>query len=70
MFCFNKLLTFQIIKKYVTYLGFNSYIISYNFVLYAMYITPHLHVVKGFWKFEILKHFEFLQISNLLTFYF
>jgi hypothetical protein len=35
-----------------------------------MYITPHLHVVKGFWKFEILKHFEFLQISKFLTFYF
>jgi hypothetical protein len=52
------------------YLGFNSYIISYNIFTYVMYITPHLHVVKGFWKFEILKHFEFLQISKFLTFYF
>jgi hypothetical protein len=29
---------------------------SYNFVLYVMYITAHLHVVKNFWKFEIMKH--------------
>jgi hypothetical protein len=29
---------------------------SYNFVVYVMYITPHLHVVKDSWKFENLKH--------------
>jgi hypothetical protein len=30
--------------------------INYNFVLYVMYITPHLHVINDFRKFEVLKH--------------
>ncbi len=36
-------------------------IINYNFVLYFMHITPHLHVVKDFWNFKKLK--------NTLNFY-
>jgi hypothetical protein len=36
-------------------------IISYNFVLYFMYITTHLHVIKDFWNFKILR--------NILKFY-
>jgi hypothetical protein len=32
-------------------LDFCFYIIKYNFVLDVMHITPHLHVVKDFWKF-------------------
>jgi hypothetical protein len=28
----------------------------FNFVLYVMYIKPHLHVIKRLLKFEILKH--------------
>jgi len=28
--------------------------INYNFVLDVMYIIPHLHVEKDFWKFKIL----------------
>jgi hypothetical protein len=31
-------------------------IIKYNFFLYGMHITPHLHVVKDSWKFKILKN--------------
>jgi hypothetical protein len=49
-----------------TILGFFSCIINYNIFLYVMYITTHLHVVKDFWKFE--KYFEFLEISNSITF--
>jgi hypothetical protein len=30
--------------------------INYNFVLYVMYITPHLHVINDFQNFEVLKH--------------
>jgi hypothetical protein len=40
----------------LTILGFFFYIINYNFVLYVMHITPHLHKVKDFWKFKILKN--------------
>jgi len=48
----------------LTTLGFVSCIINYNFVLYVMNITPHLHVVKDFWKFENWKNFEILKFSN------
>jgi hypothetical protein len=38
---------------------------KYNFALDVMYITPHLHVVKNFWKFKILlikiKFFKILK---------
>jgi hypothetical protein len=30
--------------------------IIYNFVLYVMYITPHLHVIQNSWYFKILKN--------------
>jgi hypothetical protein len=29
---------------------------NYNLFLYVMDITPHLHVLKDSWHFEILKH--------------
>jgi hypothetical protein len=32
-------------------LSFFIYIIKYNFVLYVMQITPHLHLVQDFRKF-------------------
>jgi hypothetical protein len=31
-------------------------VISYNFVVYAMYNIHHLHVINYFENFEILKH--------------
>jgi hypothetical protein len=43
----------------LTTLGFASYIINYNFVLYVMHITPHLHMVKDSWNFKILRFYIF-----------
>jgi len=37
------------------FLGFSFFIISYNFVLYVMCITYHLHVGKDSWIFLIIK---------------
>jgi hypothetical protein len=34
--------------------------IKYNFILYDMHITAHLHVVKDFWKI--------LNYENILNF--
>jgi hypothetical protein len=50
-------------------LKFLCFIINYNFVLYVMFITHHLHVVKDFWTFEIVKtYIEFLKNSNFINF--
>jgi hypothetical protein len=48
-----KIFKFQIVWKYAIYL-FIYCVIKYNFFLDVMYITPHLHVVKDFWNFEIM----------------
>jgi hypothetical protein len=53
----------------LTILAFISYIIKYNFVLYVMHITPHLHVVQDFSNFEILKTILNFWIFEFHIFY-
>jgi signal transduction histidine kinase len=38
----------------ILFYDFFSCLIKYNFALYFVYITPHLHVIKDFWNFKIL----------------
>jgi hypothetical protein len=45
---------FDSYQNMLNILAFFFNIINYNFVLYVMHITPHLHVVKDCWKCKIL----------------
>jgi hypothetical protein len=56
MFHLEKWLEFEIIIKNKNFTFFN-YTLSYNFLIYIMYIITHLYVVKDFWNSEILKQF-------------
>ncbi len=47
---------FESYQNMLTSLRFFLGIIKSNFVLYVMHITPHLHVVRDFWKSKNLKN--------------
>jgi hypothetical protein len=47
---------FESYQKMLTTLGFCFLYHNYNFFLYVMHITPHLHVVKDSWKKINLKN--------------
>jgi hypothetical protein len=54
----------------LTTLGFCSLYYKLPICLYVMHITPHLHVVKDFWNFLILKNIsnsKKFQIPHLLN---
>jgi hypothetical protein len=62
---------FESYQNILIILGFYFLVIKkYNFVLYVMHITPHLHMVKNSWKFKIFKNIlniEFFKIPYLLN---
>jgi hypothetical protein len=67
MFCFEKCQSqFQIIlqNNMLTILCWCFCTLSYNVILYAIYITHHLHALKNSWNFEILKHILNFEIST------
>jgi len=64
------IIIFESYQNMPTFQGFCFlYHINYNFVLYVMHITLHLHVIKDFSKFSNLKNTsKYLWISNFHIF--
>jgi hypothetical protein len=44
-------------QKFIFFIFYFYYTLSYNVFSYIMYIMAHLCVVKDFWRFEIMKQF-------------
>jgi hypothetical protein len=57
---------FELYQNMLTTLGFCFLYHNYNFLIYVMHITPYLYVIMDYSNFDT--YFEFLKISNSITF--